>query len=248
MNLTSVIVQSLRGIIQVFFPWLYQPPVLIYHGINTDARGRDVLARDLFAGQMEFIKKAGLEVAPLDELIAGADIRNKIFLTFDDGVGNFYSCAWPVIKSYRYPVTLFVITDRIGRPGYLSCAELRQLAESGLVTVGSHTAHHRYLPDLTPEEIEEETSGSKRIIEETVNRRVDFLAYPWGGFNELTKEVVKRAGYRAAFTTNQGFKMTQGLIDPYAIKRLSVTSKKAVLRFMVKTSGLGTCFSRTLRK
>lgn len=232
---------------RVLLPRLYRPPIIIYHSVTTGPLGDSALSLDSFTEQMGSIRHVGYSVAPLEVVVSGRKISKMVFLTFDDGADSFYDTAWPVIKRYNYPVAVFIIAERIGSPGYMGAGQLRELVESGLVTIGSHTMRHRYLPELGLAEIEDEVARSKTKIEETISRCVNFLAYPWGGFNEEVKEIVKKAGYLAAFTTNQGLKRRGGQKDYYAIKRMTITGSETVYSFIVKISGLGTCFSRVIK-
>ncbi len=225
----------------------HHPAVLVYHKIAPDGIKGAGVGASLFGRQMAMIKRLGLEVAPLQDLIGGGSLRRRVFLTFDDGTDDFKERAWPIIKSFGYPVTLFIIAGNIGKSGCLSREALKELVSSGLVTIGSHTLRHRYLPDLAPFDAELEIKESKRILEEALGAGVDFIAYPWGGFNEKIEDTVKSCGYKAAFSTNQGFRSGFDPAGPYDIKRMTVAEREPSLRFIAKLSGFGAYFYRRMR-
>jgi len=98
------------------------------------------------------------------------------------------------------------------------------MSDSGLITIGSHTKSHPWIPSASVDEenLWDELAGSKKILENGLGRSVDFLCYPNGGFNDLAKDMAKRAGYKGAFTTNPAKK--SGINDIYAIRRVKMSS------------------------
>lgn len=231
---------------RTLWPGLYQPPVLVYHAVLASGEKEGSIPVAQLNAQMKFLQDAGLEILPLDTLLNGPR-RRGVFLTFDDGETSFYEHAWPLLKHYSYPACLFVIAERIGAAGYMNKEQLNELVGSGLITIGSHTMGHRFLPELTDSQIQAELAGSKAFIEAAVCRSVNFLAYPWGGFTPRIEEAARQAGYLLAFTTNQGFKGTRGAWDPFAVKRMTIKAGERAFSFMAKCSGMGTCFSRTIK-
>jgi peptidoglycan/xylan/chitin deacetylase (PgdA/CDA1 family) len=147
-----------------------------------------------------------------------------VVITADDGYYNFYKNAYPVLKKYNLPATFFIITDKIGIDGYLGWKELREMSDSGLITIGSHTKSHPWIPSISVDEnrLWSELAGSKEALEKGLGKRVDFLCYPNGGFNDAAKETAKKAGYKGAFTTNPSKK--SDIDDIYAIRRIKMSS------------------------
>ena len=69
--------------------------------------------------------------------------------------------------------------------------------------IGNHSHSHAYLPGVLPDQQHEEILKSKEFLERKIGRSVDYFSYPVGGFNKQIIEIVQRAGYQAAFTTNR---------------------------------------------
>ncbi|MFA5085558.1 MAG: polysaccharide deacetylase family protein [Candidatus Omnitrophota bacterium] len=208
-------------------------PVLMYHSFEVE-EGESIpyVSPEVFARQIEFLAKHHYNVVGPDKVIAYMTGVEKmpaktVAITADDGYYNFYLNAYPLLKKYNMPATIFLITDKIGDSGYLGWKELREMSDSGLVTVGSHTKSHPWIPSISVYEdrLWDELAGSKEILEKGLGKRVDFICYPFGGFNDLTKETAQKAGYKGAFTTNPDKR--SAINDIYAIRRIKMSSRSA---------------------
>ncbi len=205
-------------------------PVLMYHSFQVEEdKLIPYVSPEIFADQMEFLAKNHYNVVGPDKVIAYMTGIEKmpaktVAITADDGYYNCYKNAYPVLKKYNLPATFFIITDKIGTSGYLGWSQLCEMSDSGLITIGSHTASHPWIPSVSVDEekLWYELARSKEILEEGLGKPVDFLCYPSGAFNDLAKETAKRAGYKGAFTTNPAKK--SGINDIYAIRRIKMSS------------------------
>ena len=205
-------------------------PVLMYHSFKIE-EDKDIPYVDpkIFAGQVEFLVRNHYNVVGPDKAVAYMTKKEKmppktVVITADDGYMSFYENAYPVLKKYNIPATIFIIAGYIGRPGYLGWKELREMSDSNLITIGSHTRSHPWLPSVSvdDEKLRDELATSKEILEKGTGRRVDYICYPNGGFNDLIKEAAKKYGYKGAFTTNPARRSAIG--DIYAIRRLKMSS------------------------
>jgi len=205
-------------------------PVLMYHTI--DPKGDDMsphILPAIFEKQMDFLARHHYNVVAPEKVVAYTRKEEKmpwrtVAITADDGFENFYTYAFPLLKKYNLKATVFMITDKIGEPGMLNWRELREMSDSGLVTIGSHTKSHPWLPTVSVDEdrLREELAGSKKRLEDGLGRRVDFICYPNGGFNDLIKETARQTGYKGGFTTNPA--KSSKIDDIYAIRRIKMSS------------------------
>jgi len=240
--------------LKTIFPCSYDTPVLIYHAISNNKDIPGGIPFKIFKRHMDFFKQNQYEVVPLKrigEMQIEKDEPERhchlLCLTFDDGYEDFLNSAWSVLKDYNFPVALFLIVKQIGQKGYLSLAQIKEMLSSGLITIGSHTMEHRYLLELNSEQLNYEIKESKKILEESLGCSIDFFSYPWGGFSPRIEEIVKEAGYKAAFTTNQLLSRRRREKDNYCLKRMTMSSEDSFWRFLVKVSGFGYCFSRKIK-
>ena len=220
----------------------YTVPILMYHAIGY-GEGSFFVTPENFNRQMEYIRKHGYEVISLDDLVSAIRDkrplkRNKVVITFDDGYENVFKYAYPVLKKYAFPATVFIITDFTGRrSAFLNWDEVVLMSRNG-ISFGSHTRSHKYLGGaLSEKEAQDELRGSKKAIEERTGMPADYLCYPSGGFSQRVKELAAQAGYKGACTTNRGFARLNR--DPYELKRIKVTNSDTVkpFSFAVKLSG-----------
>lgn len=235
--------------------WLdskYTVPIMMYHRVNSSGTERgDTVSPERFRQQMEFLRKFDYQVISLDELVKGIKDkkkipRNTVVITFDDGYEDNFTHALPILQEYRYPSTVFVCPDFIGKvregEAYLSWEQLEMMKNAG-ISLQSHAMTHAYLPELNLDDMRYEIEESKRILEEELNVPVEYFAYPIGGFTPDIKEAVKKAGYKAAFTTNRGHDRFDK--DIYEINRIRFSEKDDSQLYMwSKLSG----YNNLLRK
>jgi len=223
----------------VFYRTHSQVPVLMYHNVQDVASGSTQVSFKSFERQMEFLKVHRYHVVPLSVVADACKAHkrlppNTVAITFDDGRLDNFQYAFPILRKMGFPATIFIITDNIGREGWLTDEDIRILDESG-IALGSHTAHHAFLPDLTVPSVTNELEESKAALEQIVNHPVTLFCYPAGGLTPKIMSLVKKAGYEAAVTTNYA----RGRFNPYAIRRIKITERDGNLfRFWFKLSGL----------
>jgi len=194
--------------------WLhdrYVVPILTYHhvGNNKDKfLALNTVSPESFDYQMNFLKRHGYKVISFDDLVSGIKkgynfSHNNVVIQFDDGYRDNYTEAFPVLKKYNIPAMVFLVSDKIGTPGFLNWDQVK-LMERYNFLAGAHTRHHAYLPSLSLSQAQDEIVQSKRIIEENLAHPIYYMAYPSGGFTEEIKDIVRSSGYWAAATTNRG--------------------------------------------
>lgn len=189
-------------------------PILVYHRVTclmgnpTRMDERMTVGPEAFARQMESIKADGYTPVSLSLLGAaletGTPLPPKpVVLTFDDGWISQYTDALPVLRRLGFSATFFVFTDAVGTPGHVSWDQVREMRSAGM-EIGSHTVTHAPLPGMDDWPMWKEVAWSKDRIEHELDAPVDLLAYPFGECDERVIAAAKRAGYRAAVTTDPG--------------------------------------------
>ena len=151
------------------------------------------------------LKDHNFEAISLDELFTTA-IKKPVIITFDDGYRDFFTDAFPLLKKYDMRATIYVVSDFLDKPNYLTTDMLKQIAtdSAGLITIGAHTRRHVSLPLLSKDVAWEEIYGSKTGLETLLKIPVKHFSYPYGSYNQEVEDLVSRAGFATATTTVPG--------------------------------------------
>jgi peptidoglycan/xylan/chitin deacetylase (PgdA/CDA1 family) len=198
-----------------------QLTVLGWH--RLDDTGRPLSTPPVvFAAQLDELARRGLPVLSLadalDRLSTGTLQRDAVVLTFDDGYASVLEVGWPQLRARGLPATLFVVTDYLDGRRVLpwdaaeAGAEHTRLATADEVLaaaaegldIGSHTATHPWLPQLSQREVERELRASRDAVESLLGRAVPSVAYPMGGWNRAVRDAAGAAGYASGITVDRG--------------------------------------------
>ena len=208
-----------------------QTIIFCYHRLVDKIRypGTEITPAD-FEAQMKLLKDSGITVISMQDLLAWRRGDKNIpprcaVVSFDDGWKSQYEVAWPIMKKFGYPFTMFIYTEGV-RGGSLGGGEaitweqLADMRDNG-IDVEAHTATHQDLREghnimliaaggkrtrtkLTGPEYEQwvqkEVVGSKELLEQRLGIKVNCFAVPFGNYNEHVKEIARNAGFEAMFT------------------------------------------------
>jgi poly-beta-1,6-N-acetyl-D-glucosamine N-deacetylase len=140
----------------------------------------------------------------VEHLRTGASLPEKpVLLTFDDNYLGQYEYAFPLLKQYNYPAVWSVHTAYVGKQDSKPKAtwdHLREMQQSGLITIASHTVNHLNLLDLDDDKITKELTDSKQVLEKELGIAIQYFTYPEGSYSDRVREKVKEVGYKAALT------------------------------------------------
>jgi peptidoglycan/xylan/chitin deacetylase (PgdA/CDA1 family) len=189
-------------------------PILMYHYIRVNPVLHDRLGDSLsvsprdFAAQMAMLRRAGVHTVSLTDVVGalggGPPLpAHAVVLTFDDGYADFSSAALPVLRANGFRATVFVVSGFVGRPGYMSAAEVVAAARSGM-TMGAHTVHHVELAHIPARLARVEIEVSRQQLERLTGQPVDDFAYPYGDTSRAVQAMVAAAGFHDAVTTVSG--------------------------------------------
>ena len=181
--------------------------VLNYHQVD-DSRTSLAIPIEDFDAQMAYLVDNGYIAITPDALLSAMEGEfelppKPVLITFDDGYTDNYTNAFPILQKYDLRATIFIITAFVGREGYMTWDELREMEEYG-ITMQSHTMNHIALENLPDDGLRVELLDSKRMLEEQLGHSVDFLAYPTGTYNLHIAAIAKDVGYKGAFTIKYG--------------------------------------------
>jgi len=180
-------------------------PIFMYHQITQVPAGQNKFKSGLYVDPQDFekqmaylVKKNYKTISALQYsqlLSTGKNPTQKtVMITFDDGVENQYTNAYPILKEYGLTGVFYIISQRSS----ITQAQTKEMADNGM-DIGSHSAHH---PDLTKvsatDELSAEIVSSKYALQSATDKTVYSFAYPGCGYNTTTLSYVASAGYAIA--------------------------------------------------
>lgn len=226
--------------------------ILMYHQVGEFRRPAAHRANYChvrrFAAQMAWLHRFGYRVIGLQEayrvLFEGEPLAgNAVVLTFDDGFQNFHDYAFPVLKRYGFPATVFLVADLLGRdPEWLAGENMvtsalmspdtvRTLRRHG-VLFGSHTLTHPRLSRIDRDRMRVEVALSKKKLETVLEEEIDFFCYPYGDFDDQVVAAVREAGYKAALSCIRASAF--GGEDPLRLPRKAISFGDSLAGFWWK--------------
>ena len=195
--------------------------VLCYHRVEGSAGGTLSIAPELFEQHLTRLRDKGIKVISMQDFLAWRRNEKSIpprcaLITVDDGYVSSFDVARPILKKFGYPWTCFIYTKFVGSGGKsISWEQLATLRDEG-VEIGCHTVSHLNLretrgksPEAYDAWLRDEIIGSKHLLEKKLAIKCTVFAYPEGRFTPKVLDVVKDAGYEAAFTV-YGQRVTHG--------------------------------------
>lgn len=250
--------------------------ILAYHNISPYEAEQDEMfyydvSLESFEKQMQFLYDRHINVITLDNFVVscinGENIPERsVVITFDDGYKNIYQIAYPILRKFNFPATIFLATGYIGTkrilPGlehhlkkignqnngmnhwlHLSWEEIREMSRDG-ISLGSHTMTHPKMGALNKKQIEWEITESKRLIEKKTGIRVKHFSYPYsflGGQlgDPRVLETVKTILKAEGFEAACSTEIGTNLkkTDIFALKRVQIFNKDSLFHFKEKVMG-----------
>ncbi len=202
--------------------------------------------------------------AALQALAARERLPQPAFcLTFDDGYRSLYDCGWKVLEDLDLTATVFLtvnfIENRVRPPWHskdaallreysvnseqfrpLTWPQLRELAASGRVHIGSHSLNHFMTGNLPDDQLRAEIRESKSALEDRLGAAVRFWAYPYGvrrygAYSDRSEAAVREAGYQCSCTSEIG---RAGIgCGSWLLPRIPLTDSDTALDARAKAAG-----------
>jgi peptidoglycan/xylan/chitin deacetylase (PgdA/CDA1 family) len=206
-----------------------QVPILCYHQIR-DFRPADgpvgknyIVPVSRFAEEMTMLADNGYHTILPDQLydylVYGKTLpSNPVMITFDDTRLDQYTTALPELNKHGFKGVFFIMTVSLGRPGYMSKEEVKQLSDEGHV-IGSHTWDHHSVKQYTGEDWTIQIDKPSKQLKEITGKPIEYFAYPFGLWNKEAIANLKHHGFKSVFQLSD----RRDENDPlYSIRRIIV--------------------------
>jgi biofilm PGA synthesis lipoprotein PgaB len=218
---------------------------IVYHDITKHVVEKDDISVDDFIKQLDFFKSGGYQVVSVKDVQEAASGKKTlpekaILLTFDDAYASFYQYVYPALKLYNYPAVLSVVTSWMeGRnPGiykkkkFMTWDQVKEVADSGLVTIASHSDNLHKFVNANPqgnieespytfiydpktkkyetdrnfrERIRDDLARSVAILTQRLGKKPHVLTWPFGAYNEIGIQEARQLGFDVCLTLDTGY-------------------------------------------
>ena len=198
---------------------------LMYHRFNENQYPSTNIKIAIFKKQIEQINNKKINfITPsnFDKNFNLKKERKQILLTIDDAFSSFYENAWPILKKEKIPFILFVSTQPVGKYGYMTWEQIKEVEKEDFAFIGNHSHSHEYLVEYNFNEFKKDIDTSIRIFNNNIGYNPIFFSYPFGEFSlEQKKYISSKFKY--------GFGQNSGVIDlnkdKYELPRFPINEK-----------------------
>ena len=210
----------MKKILVLFFIILYpldvfsdEPGIisLMYHRVGEGKYPSTNVSTDMFKEHLQIIESNGLKfIEPeqfKNQILEGKPFSERyILLTVDDAFKSFYQNAWPVLKEKKIPFILFVNTREItsNHSNYMSWDQIRELRDSGLVTIGGHSWSHEYFVNMKLEDVKQDIQKSHQDYQKQLKKIPDLYAHTFGETSSDIIKIIRDFNYKVIFGQHSG--------------------------------------------
>ncbi|MBU6422781.1 MAG: polysaccharide deacetylase family protein [Chloroflexi bacterium] len=215
--------------------------VLMYHHVEWLPPNADPIRRDLtvspsdFAQQLTYLKDNGYNTITAVDLwwalaTGGALPPKPVLLSFDDGYADAHDVAMPLLKEYGMVATFAVTVDLVGKPDYMTPAEVRDLANNGM-DVESHSTDHVAINKLPYDQQVYQLCTSRQTLMRWTGTDVRDFIYPSGDYLPVPAEALAACGYLTAYRKDGGSLETSA--EMYGLRRARVHGERGLMALLV---------------
>ena len=222
--------------------------ILGYHDVRDRGGSPMLIAGSKFRQQMQAIKDSQIPVVPLADVMAWKRgekniPQEAIVITFDDGWEGVHTYAYPVLKEFGFPFTVYLYKKYVNIGGRsMNWDQIKGMMQHGC-EIGSHSVSHESLKKkpkakMTDAEHQQwiltELRDSRDFLEQNLKVKIRSFAYPYGIFDDAIMETGLQMGYESLVTVNGqkvGWDAPNGKLGRYIIHGDSDTNFKLATSF-----------------
>lgn len=233
-------------------------PIIMYHRFIKDDGEKGVHGTYMHVNMLEkhfkLLKRLGYETLTFADLAEQGMAsrlesgKKYIIITVDDGYKDNYELLFPLLKKYGFKAVIYMVTGEqfnrwdVENPAnpekrveLMNPAQIKEMADSGLVEFGGHTLTHPHLNTLDSDAQRHEIAENKAQLEQLLGQKLASFAYPFGSHNQDSKTLAQQLDYPFAVATDSGpLAMHE---DPYQIRRIAIFPRTDVFGLWRKIRG-----------
>ena len=179
---------------------------IVYHRFNESKYPSTNIQMDIFKQQIEIIKNSNYKFNnpnEFEKMFSTPKVKKEILITIDDGFLSFYKEAWPYLKKNEIPFILFVSTEPVGKRGYMTWDQIREVQSEDFAFIGHHSHTHDYLINETNEQFILDIEKANKIFLKELGYIPNLFSYPFGEYSKFMKNYISE-NFKFAFGQHSG--------------------------------------------
>jgi peptidoglycan/xylan/chitin deacetylase (PgdA/CDA1 family) len=203
---------------------------LMYHRFNENKYPSTNIQMDVFKQHIEIIKSLEYDFFDPNDLKKKFYVKKankKILITIDDAFSSFYEFAWPYLKEKKIPFILFVSTEAVGKNGYMTWKQIKELEKEPNTYIGNHSHSHDYLVDLKNNNFINDIDIANQTFINNIGYNPIFFSYPFGEYSNFIKDHITK-NFKFAFGQHSG--VIDINKDRYELPRFPINEKYGDLK------------------
>ncbi len=179
---------------------------IMYHRFDENKYPSTNIKMDIFLKQIQLIKSLNYDFIHPDEFKKKFDVpkkEKKILLTVDDAFQSFYDNAWPYLKKNKIPFILFVSTEPVGKNGYMTWDQIKEVDNENFAVIGHHSHSHEYLIEESNKNFIKDIETANLIFKKKLGYVPELFSYPFGEYSEFMRNYISN-NFTLAFGQHSG--------------------------------------------
>ena len=178
----------------------------MYHRFNESKYPSTNIQMDIFKQQIEIIEDSNYKFNnpnEFEKMFSTPKIKKEILITIDDAFLSFYQEAWPFLKKNKIPFILFVSTQPVGKKGYMTWSQIREIESEDFTFIGHHSHTHDYLINETNDQFISDIEKANKIFFKELGYIPNLFSYPFGEYSKFMKDYISK-NFKFAFGQHSG--------------------------------------------
>ena len=203
---------------------------LMYHRFNEHKYPSTNIQMDVFKKQMQIIKNSNYIFSNpknFEKSFNTPKTNKEILITIDDAFLSFYLEAWPYLKKNKIPFVLFVSTEPVGKKGYMTWEQIKEIEAEKFTIIGHHSHSHGYLIDNDNDFFISDIKKANEIFLKNLGYIPNLFSYPFGEYSKFMRDYI-------AQNFNYAFGQHSGVIDlnkdKFELPRFPINEKYGQLK------------------
>ena len=178
----------------------------MYHRFNEHKYPSTNIQMNVFKEQMEIIQSSSYTFSnpeKFKENFETPKTNKEILITIDDAFQSFYLEAWPYLKENEIPFILFVSTEPVGKKGYMTWNQIKEVEAEKFTSIGHHSHSHGYLIDVDNNLFISDIEKANKIFLKNLGYIPNLFSYPFGEYSKFMRDYISE-NFDFAFGQHSG--------------------------------------------